>query len=216
MRFQVHIYEKDIPNQKLIDDLKRVANKSGTNKLSSTQYLKTGKYSKKTYADRFGSWNKALEKADLIPGKVHFIKDEELLENIRQVWSSLGSQPKSLEMRAPISKFSIAPYLTAFSTWNHALEMFSLYNKDVKRYNELVAVRRKRRKRKRGTSIKIRFDVLKRDGYRCRACGRSPANHKGLELHVDHIKPVSQGGETKMSNLQTLCRECNVGKGIRS
>ena len=33
-----------------------------------------------------------------------------------------------------------------------------------------------------------------------------------VELHVDHIKPWSKGGETVLENLQTLCATCNLGK----
>lgn len=60
----------------------------------------------------------------------------------------------------------------------------------------------------------LRFDVLKRDNYKCRICGRSARD--GVQLEVDHIKPVSQGGKTEMSNLQTLCKDCNRGKGTKS
>lgn len=56
----------------------------------------------------------------------------------------------------------------------------------------------------------IRYDVLKRDGFKCQICGASAQD--GATLHVDHIIPVSKGGKTEMSNLQTLCDRCNLGK----
>jgi 5-methylcytosine-specific restriction endonuclease McrA len=56
----------------------------------------------------------------------------------------------------------------------------------------------------------LRYDVLKRDGYRCQICGATA--NDGAKLHVDHIIPVSKGGKTEMSNLQTLCDRCNLGK----
>lgn len=56
----------------------------------------------------------------------------------------------------------------------------------------------------------IRYNVLKRDNFRCKICGISAAD--GAKLHVDHIIPVSKGGKTVMSNLQTLCDRCNIGK----
>lgn len=59
-------------------------------------------------------------------------------------------------------------------------------------------------------SDSIRYDVLKRDGHRCCICGRSA--REGVNLEVDHIIPVSKGGKTIMSNLQTLCDRCNRGK----
>lgn len=58
---------------------------------------------------------------------------------------------------------------------------------------------------------KLRYRVFQRDGFRCKICGRSEAD--GAVLHVDHIIPVSKGGKTEMSNLQTLCDYCNIGKG---
>ena len=57
----------------------------------------------------------------------------------------------------------------------------------------------------------LRYDILKRDGFRCRICGASQ-EEDGVKLHVDHIYPVAKGGETEYSNLQTLCELCNSGK----
>lgn len=55
-----------------------------------------------------------------------------------------------------------------------------------------------------------RFKVLKRDGFRCVACGSSAES--GADLEVDHILPVSRGGPSTPGNLQTLCYDCNQGK----
>jgi hypothetical protein len=57
-------------------------------------------------------------------------------------------------------------------------------------------------------SAKVRRIVFERDGYRCRRCGG------WLDLHVDHIVPVARGGTDDLENLQTLCRDCNIKKGI--
>ena len=61
-------------------------------------------------------------------------------------------------------------------------------------------------------SDKLRYQVLKRDNFKCCACGASPAKDPAVELHIDHIIPWSKGGETKLQNLQTLCSRCNIGK----
>lgn len=69
-----------------------------------------------------------------------------------------------------------------------------------------------RRKRARSQMTdKLRYAILKRDGFRCKLCGRTADD--GVKLHVDHITPVSKGGETVPSNLRTLCEACNLGKG---
>ncbi|MCR5266456.1 MAG: HNH endonuclease [Cyanobacteria bacterium RUI128] len=57
---------------------------------------------------------------------------------------------------------------------------------------------------------KLRYKIMKRDGFKCVICGRS--QKEGAQLHVDHIKPVSKGGKTVESNLRTLCDMCNLGK----
>lgn len=59
-------------------------------------------------------------------------------------------------------------------------------------------------------SDSLRYDVLRRDGFRCQICGATQKD--GVKLHVDHIYPVSKGGKTEMSNLRTLCERCNMGK----
>jgi 5-methylcytosine-specific restriction endonuclease McrA len=64
----------------------------------------------------------------------------------------------------------------------------------------------------RSPSLRLRFKILQRDRFTCRACGRSPATEGGVVLHVDHVVPYSGPGETVFENLQTLCDRCNLGK----
>ena len=59
----------------------------------------------------------------------------------------------------------------------------------------------------------VRYDVLRRDGARCRCCGRTPS--EGIYVCVDHISPRKTNPELALNpkNLQVLCNECNHGKG---
>ena len=59
-------------------------------------------------------------------------------------------------------------------------------------------------------SPKLRYEIFKRDGFKCLFCGISG---NGTILNADHIIPVDKGGEDTMENLQTLCVRCNIGKG---
>lgn len=58
-------------------------------------------------------------------------------------------------------------------------------------------------------SKKIRFDVFKRDGFKCAYCGQTPPL---VTLEVDHINPKSTGGQDDINNLITACFDCNRGK----
>jgi hypothetical protein len=57
---------------------------------------------------------------------------------------------------------------------------------------------------------RLRFEILRRDSYRCQMCGRSAVD--GVRLHIDHRKPVSRSGDNNPENLWTLCEPCNLGK----
>jgi len=67
-------------------------------------------------------------------------------------------------------------------------------------------------KKRRGLSPKIRFEVFKRDGFRCQYCG---AVAPDVLLQADHIRPVADGGDDDITNLITACAECNSGKAAR-
>jgi hypothetical protein len=58
--------------------------------------------------------------------------------------------------------------------------------------------------------LTLRFQVLRRDDFRCTYCGRRPPE---VVLHIDHVEAFSSGGATTLDNLRTSCRECNLGKG---
>lgn len=58
----------------------------------------------------------------------------------------------------------------------------------------------------------LRFQIFARDGFTCQYCGQQPP---AVVLEVDHIHPVSRGGEDHEDNLVTACFDCNRGKRAR-
>lgn len=64
--------------------------------------------------------------------------------------------------------------------------------------------------KRKSISKKTRFEVFKRDSFKCQYCGQSSPE---VLLEVDHIKPVAEGGDNVITNLITSCRDCNRGKG---
>lgn len=58
-------------------------------------------------------------------------------------------------------------------------------------------------------SNKLRFEIFKRDNFTCQYCGEYAPN---VILQIDHVIPVSKGGNNSIDNLKTACTKCNSGK----
>jgi predicted restriction endonuclease len=56
---------------------------------------------------------------------------------------------------------------------------------------------------------KTRFEVLKRDNFKCQLCGKGVK--EGAILEAGHLIAVKDGGTNELTNLQTECFECNHG-----
>lgn len=59
----------------------------------------------------------------------------------------------------------------------------------------------------------LRFDILNRDGFKCRYCGIPASDTK---LVVDHVIPVADMGPTTPDNLVSACEPCNQGKKAKA
>jgi 5-methylcytosine-specific restriction endonuclease McrA len=222
MKYELNIYHRSTPDQELLDDLKKVADQIGMDKVTREQYDQKGKFHSGTFTNRFGTWNKALEKAGLKITRKLNVSEKELFENIEEVWVKLGRQPLYKEIKIPISKYSAKPYENRFGTWRKALESFIEYihsNKDEIQETEVSEKDGKssdtdetpiKHKTKRNISSRLKVQVLMRDGNKCKLCG---ATVTGENIHFDHIKPWSKGGETVLENLQVLCASHNLAKG---
>jgi hypothetical protein len=194
MKFELNPYNRNSTDKELLDDIKNVAIKLGSDKLTQSEYKKNGRFSPKTIATRFGSWNLALEKADLKITVKHNLSEKELFENIEEVWVKLGRQPLYDEMKQPLSKYTPPPYEKRFGTWRKALEAFvEFINSDYDKIDEPVVeekIQKKEKefkhKTKRFPSERLKVQVLMRDGNKCSLCGITVT---GENIHFDHIIP---------------------------
>jgi len=204
-----------VSDSELIADLRRVADFAGTPKVTQKIYSELGRYDGRNISRRFGTWNKAIEKAGLEVSNEIDLPDERLFENILVLWQHYGRQPRRAELSQPPSAISQSPYRRRFRSWIEALETFVSWANASETSAPLsgaVSGSRSQPRTGRDPSLRLRFKVLQRDRFCCRHCGASPAKHQKVELHVDHILPWSKGGETVLENLQTLCSACNLGK----
>jgi predicted restriction endonuclease len=88
---------------------------------------------------------------------------------------------------------------TARGVMYHALKLGLISSAEV----DLFDQQQKSDRQKRGyVSSKMRQAVLQRDHHQCLVCGSKD------NLSVAHITPISQGGNSEIENLQTLCSAC--------
>lgn len=223
-----NINNDNVTNEQLLQDLKMTANLLGLSSITCTQYDDYGKHGHQIIIARFKKWENALLKAGIEPTGFHSkVTIEELLEDLERVWITLGRQPTATDIKKGVSHYSLNSYSRKFGSWRKALEYFVKYinndnncNVEELKPNDKTITSNakdsepniKLRRTNRDINLRLRFKVFQRDNFKCCICGRSPATTQGLELQVDHIKPWSKGGETTLENLQTLCRDCNLGK----
>ncbi len=215
MRFVLNHDKRNISDDDLLSDLRRVASGQSEQQVKQRTYGELGKYSVKTVINRFGFWNAAVEKAGLEKSVERNIPVDKLFSALYELWVTLGRQPSYSEVQSPACPFHVTTYERRFGSWRQALEAFVTYANSEDMTTPPAAIEFTEvspRRTSRSPGLRLRFKVLQRDCFRCCACGVSPSVTPGVLLEVDHIKPWSKGGETVIENLQTLCFACNQGK----
>lgn len=215
VRFELNHDKRNITNEDLLLDLRRVAAEQSEQLLKQRTYKECGKYGVTTVIRRFGSWNNAVEAAGLEKTVERNIPDHALFLALYELWVRLGRQPSYAEVQKPACRHVVTTYERRFGSWRKALEAFVQYVNSEDREAPSSGVEARQlsaRRTAQSINLRLRFTVLQRDHFRCCACGASPSITPGVQLHVDHRIPWSKGGETVLENLHTLCVGCNQGK----
>jgi len=186
----------------------------------------------------FGSWKKGLDalqnylqqKGLNLSPRPHapnqIYSDKDLFDELERIWKLRGQRPSRNEWEISEPMISYQCYKQRFGGWINACEKFIEYKmgRDILADDFILPEREStkntsesksnyNRENSRNIPLSIRLKVLNRDNFRCVFCGKSPATDIGTHLHLDHVKPFSKGGKSTIDNLQTLCEECNLGKG---
>lgn len=208
--------------EEVITDLNRVAEVVGRRVITRVDVAMHALISERTVLARFGTWQAALEASGLKLSRMgRRYSEEDFFDNMLAVWTHYGRAPLCREMDEPPSSISSGGYESRFGTWGRAKQAF------VDRVNADVGIAEResaeptgrgpqeaklRVEDQRHTPVGLRYQVLRRDRFRCVTCGRSPATDIGCVLHVDHVLAFSRGGKTRFDNLRSLCEACNLGK----
>lgn len=217
-----------LPKHVVIEELHRVAKYYGFRRFSRHEFDAIASACKgSTVIKNFGSWANALN-AIGVTLKQHKanrkqISDKELFIELGRIWSNIGHRPSKAEWEASDAKYSYSTYKYRFDGWLNActrfIELFSGKIPEEKIEGSKETIEKTtfntslHPENMRYIPLKVRLKVFQRDKFKCVFCGKSPATHPGSVLHVDHIQPFAKAGKTELNNLQTLCEECNWGKG---
>lgn len=210
-------------DSELLLAIQSVAQANGSDYVSAREFERSTDISEGTVLRRFGSWREFCAKAGLQPRYTRKTNREELLQNLDSVWQKLGRQPTAMEMKQPISPISISRYSRLFGKpWHQICVDFLAWKSGISQHSDLpklhshhLRTEKPKREEPRQISLSLRYEVMKRDGFKCVICGASPATHPRCALHIDHIEHWVKGGKSESSNLRTLCAECNLGRGMR-
>lgn len=230
-----------MPESKIMDELVQAAKYFRYIEFGRRDFDKIANISSSTVRKHFnGSWTQALEALkkvlqekglDLSPrphAPNRVFSNKELFDEMERIWQKVGQRPSRTEWEISEAKIAYNTYKKRFGGWTNACLKFIEYktgndilsddfvlpDKSDKKILVGNSVEYKK-ENSRSVALSVRLDVLNRDKFRCVFCGKSPATDVGTILHIDHIIPFSKGGKSDLSNLQTLCFECNLGKSDR-
>ena len=108
-----------ISDETLLSELQRLANKLDRSP-KQKDMEKMGDYSHSTYISHFGSWNEALNEANLEINKMCNIGKDEMMSELKRVYLNLNRVPTVYDMKEH-GKYAVSTYSRYFGSWNEAL-----------------------------------------------------------------------------------------------
>lgn len=170
-----------IPRALVLEELKAAAQRFGGRRFSRHEFDDVATRCKgSTVLKHFGTWKSALE-AISVPLRTHRadrsrITDKQLLAELGRVWRACGHRPSKIEWEAAGAKYSYTTYKQRFGGWTRACLALVEHRSDAPRLTAaaLAVARRAQaipKESRRDIPLKLRLQVLSRDGFKCVLCG---------------------------------------------
>jgi len=129
MKFELEEYHRNIPDEEIIADIKRVATKLKQDSLLTKEYIKFGKFSLSLPCRRFGSWLDTLEKAGLRKLKIQhhtWLSDEEIITDVKRTANKLNQDFLLRNQYDKFGKHSSSTAVAKFKSWSNIIKQASL------------------------------------------------------------------------------------------
>jgi hypothetical protein len=131
---------------------------------------------------------------------------------LKEFQEKIGLSIPALEVPYPIYKFQ---YVSAGgnSSQETTVKLDSItIDSLIETMSEKIKFKKSAAGQRSLMTANFRNYIKTRDKFECKYCSVSISKEPNLLLEVDHIKPVSKGGLSVETNLQTLCWRCNRTK----
>lgn len=201
----------DVSRDEAIEHLQAIAEQLGQSP-SFSGASQLGEYPASLYITMFGTWNEALQAANLDVNKPHQLTDDELEQEFYRLKDVFGYVPSGPEM-TELGSYSVGVYSNRFGSWNEAVRAFgetprhrSPGDLGKTSYGPLWETRRE--------------EAIQRDDEECVICGLSRDVHieefdRDLTVHhidrflVEFERTGSKEVAHRLPNLVTVCLPCH-------
>lgn len=222
-----------ITRETIIDELCQIAKLFEYVKFSQRQFDKVAKIHSNTVKREFWSWNQAIlflkehllkEGIELQDSKKPYnqiYSENDLFIELQRIRDIYWQRPSRWEREQSNPQISYKTYIHRFGSRENACASFLKFKLGDFEIKKAIIANKKvwnksqhtnKPKTTRDIPINIRYQVLKRDNFKCKYCWKSPALESGIHLHIDHIIPYSKWWSNNIDNLQVLCQKCNIWK----
>jgi hypothetical protein len=141
MEYKLNDYHRDLSDDDLLADLKRIAEKNQGKYVSRSFYEKEGLYSATPFIRRWGSWVSALTVAGLKTERSENdykrIDSKELIADVIRVANALGKNGVSTSVYSQYGRYKVQTVLTRFGNWDKVLESAGLDKTGYKVINDI-------------------------------------------------------------------------------
>lgn len=231
MKFELNDYRKELTDEEIIEDIKRVAQELEHDYISISTYRKCGHYSQTAIQGHFGTWKNALSIAGLrnerTKSELKRIKNEDYYADLQRIAKQLNKDTVLYEEYRQYGKYSIWHVFSRFKTWDKALLAAGLQPTGLARsrideqtlFDELERIWTKLGRQPTSTDItKGNISKYSLDTYKRRFGGW----RKALEAFVEYINLVSSEEideeeikENKINDQDNISKTVNVEKPLQ-
>ena len=125
MKFELNDYKKELTDEEIIEDIKRMAKELGHDYISISTYKKFGKYSQTAIQGHFGTWQNALSIAGLrierSPSELKFISDKEYYDDFIRVAKIIAKNTVTYEEYKQHGHYAVTYVFKRFGDWDSVL-----------------------------------------------------------------------------------------------